>query len=659
MHLTLDQWLILAVLMATVAMFLWGRWRHDMVAMAALLACVIAGLVPAESAFAGFGHPAVVTVACVLVLSQGLYTSGAVDVLTRSVMPTKAGPTLTIGVLTGLAALLSSFMNNVGALALLMPVAMQVAARQSLPPGKVLMPLAFGSILGGMTTLVGTPSNLIVAGFRERAGLEAFGMFDFTPVGLAAAAVGVLFVAAIGWRIVPARERAGADSFETAAYLTEARVPENSKADGKTLYEIEAALEQAGAQVVGLVRNEVRLTAPRANQRVHAGDILIIEADVEALAEALTGLGLRLEESKRPKKEDASESEASDAAAGDVRSGTAGRTPSETGKEDANQDGTANGKGAGSGKADAQGQAGPNGAAGGNDAAQPAPRDEIELVELAVLPGSALAGRSASDIELRTRHGINLLAVSRQGRRSTARLRTMPLRAGDVLLMQGPAESLAQFASWAGCVPLAERALRIPSRRKAIIASTIMALAIAVAAFGLLPAAVSFAGGVLASMVLRTVPARQVFEAVDWPVIVLLAALIPVAGAMEDTGAADLIARFLLDGISQGNAVIALSLILVVTMTLSDLMNNAATAAVMCPIALGTAGQLGVNPDGFLMAVAIGASCAFLTPIGHQNNTLILGPGGFRFGDYWRLGLPLELLVMAVSLPMLLWVWPF
>lgn len=656
---TLDQWLILAVLMATVAMFLWGRWRHDMVAMAALLACVIAGLVPAESAFAGFGHPAVVTVACVLVLSQGLYTSGAVDVLTRSVMPTKAGPTLTIGVLTGLAALLSSFMNNVGALALLMPVAMQVAARQSLPPGKVLMPLAFGSILGGMTTLVGTPSNLIVAGFRERAGLEAFGMFDFTPVGLAAAAVGVLFVAAIGWRIVPARERAGADSFETAAYLTEARVPENSKADGKTLYEIEAALEQAGAQVVGLVRNEVRLTAPRANQRVHAGDILIIEADVEALAEALTGLGLRLEESKRPKKEDASESEASDAAAGDVRSGTAGRTPSETGKEDANHDSTANGKGAGSGKADAQGEAGPNGAAGGNDAAQPALRDEIELVELAVLPGSALAGRSASDIELRTRHGINLLAVSRQGRRSTARLRTMPLRAGDVLLMQGPAESLAQFASWAGCVPLAERALRIPSRRKAIIASTIMALAIAVAAFGLLPAAVSFAGGVLASMALRTVPARQVFEAVDWPVIVLLAALIPVAGAMEDTGAADLIARFLLDGIAQGNAVIALSLILVVTMTLSDLMNNAATAAVMCPIALGTAGQLGVNPDGFLMAVAIGASCAFLTPIGHQNNTLILGPGGFRFGDYWRLGLPLELLVMAVSLPMLLWVWPF
>ena len=662
---TLDQWLILAVLGATVAMFLWGRWRHDMVAMAALLACVVAGLVPAESTFAGFGHPAVITVACVLVLSHGLYTSGAVDALTRTVMPTASGPTVTIAVLTGLAALLSGFMNNVGALALLMPVALQVAARQSLPPGKVLMPLAFGSILGGMTTLVGTPPNLIVAGFRERSGLEAFGMFDFTPVGLAVALAGVVFVAAIGWRIVPARERAGADSFETAAYLTEARVPDDSKADGMTLHQIELALERAGAQVVGLVRNEVRVTAPSANRRVHAGDILVIEADVEALAEALAGLGLRLEESKRPPQEaddvETGDVEAGDAVAERQDDGTRPKASGAASKADVMHQPRLTGAGA-KAPADAPTGEGTGEIDEGDDTGKEKPekrRDEIELVELAVLPGAAVAGRSASDIELRTRHGINLLAVSRQGRRSTARLRTMPLRAGDVLLMQGPAEALAQFASWAGCVPLAERSLRIPSRRKAITASLIMGLAILVAALGLLPAAVSFAAGVLASMALRTVPPRQVFEAVDWPVIVLLAALIPVAGAMEATGAADLIARFLLEGVAQGHAVIALALILVVTMTLSDLMNNAATAAVMCPIALGAAGQLGVNPDSFLMAVAIGASCAFLTPIGHQNNTLILGPGGFRFGDYWRLGLPLEVLVVAVSLPMLLWIWPF
>jgi di/tricarboxylate transporter len=189
-------------------------------------------------------------------------------------------------------------------------------------------------------------------------------------------------------------------------------------------------------------------------------------------------------------------------------------------------------------------------------------------------------------------------------------------------------------------------------------ASLVMALAISGAAFGLLPAAIAFAVGVVLYMVLRIVPPRHIYDAVDWPVIVLLGALIPVAGAMASTGAADLLAQFLLENLAFGRPVIALTLILVITMTLSDFMNNAATAAVMCPIAISAAAGLGASPDSFLMAVAIGASCAFLTPIGHQNNTLILGPGGFRFGDYWKLGLPMEILVIAVSIPMLLWVWP-
>jgi di/tricarboxylate transporter len=284
--------------------------------------------------------------------------------------------------------------------------------------------------------------------------------------------------------------------------------------------------------------------------------------------------------------------------------------------------------------------------------------DEFALVELAVLPGSALVGRSATDVRMRTRFGINLLAVSRQGQRAMTRLRTLSMRAGDVLLVQGVPEALAEFAADFGCVPLAERALRIPDRRQALIASAIMAGAIAAAAFGLVPAAIAFAAGVLAAAGLRLVPPRKIYEAIDWPVIVLLGALIPVAGAMATTGAADMIARLLLDGAAQGHGVLALALILVVTMTLSDFMNNAATAAVMCPIAIGAAARLGASADPFLMAVAIGASCAFLTPIGHQNNTLILGPGGFRFGDYWPLGLPLEIVVMAVAVPMLLLMWP-
>ncbi len=616
---TADQLLILVILFATVAMFLWGRWRHDMVATGSLVACVLAGLVPANVAFTGFGHPAVITVACVLVLSRGLQTTGAVDALTHVVLPARAGIALSMAALIGLGAVLSGFMNNVGAMALLMPVAMQLAKRLDLAPGQVLMPLAFGTILGGMTTLIGTPPNLIVSGFRAQTGAGSFAMFDFAPVGLAVAAAGVIFVVVLGWRLVPARKQAGIEGFESGAYITEARVPEDSKAVGMNLREIEAALEESDAQIIGMVHRGVRLTAPNPRRKARVGDILVIEADAEALASVLSTLGLALEEAVEPPEKD----EATDAAAGE----DAADAKAANAKPDREQDNAVS-------------------------------LGDVVLMELAVLPGAALVGRSASDILLRTRYGLNLLALSRQGRRSTKRLRSVALQSGDLLLMQGPPEAISEFAADNGCVPLAERELRIPNRRKAWEAGIIMALAVGGAAFGLLPAAISFTAGVLASMALRTVPPRAVYEAIDWPVIVLLGALIPVAGAIESTGTADLIAHAMLDNVAQGHAVVGLVLILVVTMFLSDLMNNAATAAVMCPIAISTAAALGVSADSFLMAVAIGASCAFLTPIGHQNNTLILGPGGFRFGDYWKLGVPLEILVVVVAVPLLLIVWP-
>lgn len=610
---TQDQLLIIVILLATMLMFLWGRWRHDMVAGGALLACVVAGLIDHQQAFDGFAHPAVVTVACVLVLSRGLQLSGAVDVLARHVLPRQAGTALSLAALIGLGALLSGFMNNVGAMALLMPVAVQLSARLNLTPGQVLMPLAFGTILGGMTTQIGTPPNLIVSGFRSESVGSGFGMFDFTPVGLSVAVLCVLFVALVGWRLVPARKQPGTEGFETGAYVTEARVPEESKVVGMRLRELEQELDVADAQVVGLVRNEVKVNAPAAGRLIRAGDILVIEADVEALAGVLSALGLKLEEAGS-----SSEVEAEAVVVEPV---------TEPPAEEA------------SGKSENE-------------------SDDWVLMELVVRPESALSGRSAKDILLRTRYGLNLLAVSREGARSKARLRTLKIRPGDLLLMQGPEETLAEFASDFGCVPLAERELRIPDPHKAFLATLIMVGAVGVAALGLLPTALAFAAGVLVSMAVRTVPPRHVYDAIDWPVIILLGGLIPVAAAMEATGTADLIATFLMTQVAQGNALLALTLILVITMFLSDLMNNAATAAVMCPIALGVAAALQVNADAFLMAVAIGASCAFLTPIGHQNNTLILGPGGFRFGDYWRLGLPVELLVIVISIPLLLWVWP-
>lgn len=642
-----DQILILVILACTVGLFLWGRWRHDIVAGASLLACVVVGLVGAGDAFAGFGHPAVITVACVLVLSRGLQTSGAVDALTRVVLPGKAGPMLSIAALTGLATLLSAFMNNVGALALLMPVAIQIARKQDLAPGQVLMPLAFGSILGGMTTLIGTPPNLIVSGFRQEAVGAAFSMFDYTPVGAAVAVAGVLLLVLGGWKLVPVRREAAVEGFDPGAYLTELRVPEGARAVGKTVREIEAMLETFDAQVIGMVQAELRVHAPNPSRVVRAGDVLVVEADADTLGEMLSSLGVRLEEDVS-REDDADADPADDA------------DPEDDGRD---RDEPAAGRRsdpAGSGPRPGRSGEPDDDATAASDRPEPArtPHADVVLQEIAVLPGSGLAGRSATDLGLRTRYSINVLAISRAGHRSRRRLRTQMFQDGDLLLVQGTQAAISGFASEFGGVPLAERALRMPDRRKALTASLIMLGAIAATAAGLLPAAVAFAAGVLLSMILRTVPPRDVYSAIDWPVVVLLAALIPVAGAMESTGTADLIARVLFETVGRGHPVIGLALILVVTMTLSDLMNNAATAAVMCPIAIGAATTLGVNPDPYLMAVAVGASCAFLTPIGHQNNTLILGPGGFRFGDYWRLGLPVQLVVLAVSIPMLLLVWP-
>ncbi|MAC99361.1 MAG: SLC13 family permease [Pseudomonadales bacterium] len=618
-----SQQLILLILACTIALFLWGRWRHDIVALAALLACVVTGLTPAADAFVGFGHPAVITVAAVLILSKGLQTTGAVEALAQRALPQRGGVLLGLGFLTLLGAALSAFMNNVGAMALLMPIAMQLANRQGVPPGRVLMPLAFGTILGGMTTLIGTPPNLIVSGFRAQTELGAYSMFDFTPVGLAVALGGVLLAVLASRWLVPHRPQPEAGSFDTGTYLTEVHIDADSKIDGKPLREVEQLLDDGDAQIVGMVRNDFRVIAPLSSRILRAGDILVIESDPEALGASLTRLGLKLEEAVPPgnaEKDKEKENEDSDEPAGETT---------------------------------------PNSEKGAEEQTPPVRHsDEIVLQEMVVQPGADILGRSASDIALRTRFGINLLAISRQGHRSIRRLRWTEVEAGDVLLLQGDPEAIAGFASEYGCAPLAPRSILIPDRRLALTAVLIMLGSVGLAAFGILPAAVAFTAGVLGYMLTRGIPLRRLYEAIDWPIIVLLGALMPLAAAMGDTGAADVLARTLLEHVAQGSPIIALTLMLVVTMTLSDFMNNAATAAVMCPIALSVASQLGVNPDSFLMAVAIGASCAFLTPIGHQNNTLILGPGGFRFGDYWRLGLPMELLVVTISIPMLLWVWP-
>jgi di/tricarboxylate transporter len=595
---TFDQTYLLFLLLAVLVLFVWGRFRYDIVAFGALLAATLAGTVPYAEMFSGFGHPATVTVALVLIVSRGLQNSGAIQSIGK-LIPSNGSTSRHVGVLAAIGGALSAVMNNVGALALLMPAALQSATRAARSPALLLMPLSFGSILGGMVTLIGTPPNIIIATFRGDATGQPFGMFDFTPVGGVAAVAGILFVALIGWRLVPESRRArmsARELFEIESYLSEAVVEAKSPLVGKTLSEADDLAEKQDAILLGLIRGDRRVEHGHRKAVLREGDVLVLETGPDALSAVHTALHLHPADLVKKRQKEAA----------------LPRTES----------------------------------------------GEIGLTEAVVLPKSGIIGRNLEMLRLRRRHGINLLAVSRQGQPFRGRLREFKFRAGDVLLLEGDPERLPSVIGAIGCLPLAERGLQIQRRRHGLLAIGIFVAAVAAASVGLVSLPAAFAAAVALMVVINIVPAREIYDAVDWPVIVLLGSMIPVGGALEASGATAVVANGLVD-ISTGLPAWAiLTLVLVVTMTLSDIMNNAATAVVMAPISVGIAKQLSVNPDSFLMAVAIGASCAFLTPIGHQNNTLILGPGGYKFGDYWRMGLPLEILIVTVSIPMLLWVWP-
>jgi len=588
---TLEQSTIIVLLLAVLVLLAWGRWRYDLVALAALLAAVVLGLVPAAGAFAGFGHPATVTVALVLIISRAFQVAGTTDLLLRLIQPLAHLPRMQTTALSGAGSLLSGFMNNVGTLGLLMPVAMQAATRAKMGASRMLMPLSFACILGGLITLIGTPPNIIVAGYRQEALGEAFGMFDFTPVGLAVAVVGVLFVTLAGHWLVPHRRGASdEDLFEIDNYITELEVPEGSDAVGCTPREIEESTEDGDARVVDLVRGDWRLPTVHRGERVRAGDVLVVEADPDNLDRFVDKLGLELI---------------------DARGGR---------------------------KALAEGE-------------------DVGLLEAVVTPRSMLEGRTVESLGLPGRHGVHLIAVSRQGKPHRGRLRSFRFRPGDVVLLHGDSERLHEAVGRFGCLPLRERSIQFGRRIPALLPVVLFAAAIGAAVAGLVPIPIALGLAAVGMVVAGVLPLREVYSAVDWPVIVLLGALIPVGGALESTGTTGLLVGALAEYTAAWPALVLLGLILIVTMTLSDLLNNAATAVIMAPLAVEIAERTGSNPDAFLMAVAVGASCAFLTPVGHQNNALVMGPGGYRFGDYWRLGLPLEILIVAVAVPMIAWVW--
>jgi di/tricarboxylate transporter len=591
--LTAAQITVLAILALSLVLFAWGHWRHDVVAIIALASTVVAGIVSAEQAFSGFGHPAVITVAFVLIISHALKLSGIVDAMARFLVPLVTGELIHIVALTAVVALASAFMNNVGALALMLPVALATAAQHDRPTGILLMPLAFGSILGGMSTMIGTPPNIIIATIRGSGNGEPFSMFDFSPVGAPVAIAGVVFVGIVGWRLLPKSRRqsnVAGQLYEIGEYLTEVRVTEDSKVAGQRIRDVEE-LNGEDVQVIGLARGNQRERAVRPSHVLDPGDVLLLHADPGQLSGTVDKLELEI-----------------------VPEGS--HAFEESGDE-----------------------------------------DRI-LVEGVVSPGSALDGRDSATLHRRAGAGVSLMAVARQGRALRTRLRSVRFRAGDILLLECAAEQVDSILGRLGLIPLASRDLSLGRPGRKLLAVGIFAAAIAIGVSGWLPLTVAFLLAILAYLFSGILPVRELYDNIDWPVIVLLGAMIPVGQALESTGTTTVVAHSILAAADGWPALAVLTIVLVVTMFLSDIVNNAATAVIMAPISISLAASLDANPDAFLMAVAVGASCAFLTPIGHQSNTLVMGPGGYRFSDYWRMGLPLEALIVALSVPLIAVVWP-
>lgn len=589
---TTEQGILFLLVVLLFAFLIWGRVRYDIVAFSALVVALIAGVVPVQEAFSGFGHPAVAIIALVLIISRGLSRSGAIELLARKVVDSSRSLRAHVGIMAGVAAALSSIMNNVAALALLMPVDMQAAQRAKRSPALSLMPLSFASILGGMVTLIGTPPNIVIATFREDVLGEPYRMFDFAPVGIVVALIGVLFVALIGWRLIPAdrtKHNMAKELEDFKNYISEAKVRESSPIVGKVLRDLDALAEEHDVIIVGLIRRGKRLPGGARSEVPRKNDLIVIEGGPDAISQFVGAAGLEY---------------------------------------------------------------------AGSEKHESITSSAISLTEVVVPAGAWIVGRSALEIRLLYRRGVTLLGISRRGKRMREQVRKTPIMGGDILLLLGPEEQVPDVVSWLGCLPLAERGLEIAQRGKAWAAVGVFAAAILAASLGIiyLPVALALVG--LAYVALRVVPLSQIYESVEWPVIVLLAAMIPIGVALETSGCTALVANTIVNWTEGLPTITVLAILMIVTMTLSDILNNVATALIAAPIGVDIAERLNANPDAFLMAVAVAASCAFLTPIGHKNNTIIMGPGGYKFGDYWRMGLPLEILVLLVGVPMIVFIWP-
>jgi di/tricarboxylate transporter len=590
---TLQQGFAFGILFAMMAMFVWGKLRYDLVAVLALLTAVLVGIVPADKAFTGFGDDIIVIVASALIVSAAVARSGIIERMLRPIAPYLTHTSTQVMVLVIMVTVLSAFVKNIGALAMMMPVAFQLARKNNTSPSALLMPMAFGSLLGGIVTLVGTSPNIIVSRVRQEIVGAPFGMFDFTPVGAGIAVLGVAFLC-FGYRLLP-RGRKGTSSMDAAfkleGYTTEVSLPEGSPFVGKTVGDLER-LEEDAIDVLMILRSRNRRYSPQENATLRADDILLLEGEPDVLERVVGEAGLKLVRDEKNQETDT-------------------------------------------------------------------PADEIGVMEAVVSEDSLLIDKSPSQLRLYQRFAVNLLAVSRRGERVTHRMRAVKLKAGDVLVLQGNLNTMPETLGELRCLPLAARDLRLGAGRHSLLPVLVLFGAMALVSFHVLPVAVAFFGAAVVMLLIRALTLREAYDIMEWPILVLLGALIPVSDALRTTGGTDLIAGWLSLASDALPSIGLLALIMVAAMAVTPFLNNAATVLVMGPIAGTFAAKLGYSPDPFLMAVAIGAACDFLTPIGHQCNTLVMGPGGYRFGDYWRLGLPLSIIVVVAGVPLIALFWPF
>ena len=589
---TLPQCLAFGILLAMMALFIWGKLRYDLIALSGLLAAVLVGIVPYEKAFSGFSDDIVIIVASALLVSAAVERSGIIQRLIRPISPHLTTLTAQVVVLTATVTVLSAFVKNIGALAMMMPVAFQLARRHDQPVSALLMPMAFGSLLGGIVTLIGTSPNIIVSRVRAELTGEPFGMFDFTAVGLGLAVPGVVFLG-FAYRLLP-RGRKGQASMDTAfnlsGYTTEAIVPEGSDLAGKTVKDLRK-LSEDEVDVLVILRGHVPYHSPSDRIRFREGDILLLEGEPDVLERVVGQAKLKL---ARAEKDEDDET----------------------------------------------------------------PPDDVGVMEAVIMEGSVLVGRTPAQLRLYHRYQVNLLAVSRRGERITRQMRSVRLQPGDVLVLQGNVNTMPETLGELNCLPLAARDLRLGAARHSLLPLLVLFAAMALASLEILPVAIAFFAAAVTMLIIRAITLRDAYKVIEWPILILLAALIPVSDALRTTGGADLIAGWLASAIDIMPPMGLLALIMVAAMAVTPFLNNAATVLVMGPIAAGMATTLGLRPDPFLMAVAIGAACDFLTPIGHQCNTLVMGPGGYKFGDYWRLGLPLSIMVVVIGVPLIRLVWP-